>query len=315
MLENRRYLGLYIVTLLILSGCSSTDPSELIPKTYHKKMTIQQGYQHASTLPSDQRLLNALKQRNLVISETGQVLPIFEAVCNAKLYYRFSPNTPMPSFVGKHRDLLSGFYLDLNIENNNWFLIKSQANKGSKEALSIVAEKLKPRLNIKDLIILKAPETTSQSALANLDDYTKQLFTNHRTQIITSTKPTVKGLERALIVGDDVLADCTKNVDFITEAQTKYRSQNDLDELVLSLPRDADFNQLTRQKLLMIQGQYLTKYAKTLDYSVYLKGIRNDRCQTLSPSNSDYVYCVERKRDASNKIKDGPFIFKKQSNK
>ncbi|MBH0027550.1 hypothetical protein I6F53_11195 [Pseudoalteromonas sp. SWN29] len=315
MLKNTRYLGLYVVILLMLSACSSTDPREMIPKVYKQKIKIQQGYQHSSTLPSDQRLLHALKQRNLVISDTGQVLPMFAGLCNAQLYYRVSSNTVMPSFVGKHRDLLSGFYLELNTADNNWFLIKSQTNKDSKEMLSGVVSKLKTRLNEQDLIILKVPENTPQSALVNLESYAKQLFTNNRTQLITSIKPKIKGLERALIVGNDVLADCSKNADFITKAQTEYTPTDSLAELVLSLPSNADFNQLTHQKVLMSQGQYLTIDAKTVNYSAYLKGINRDSCQTMSHLNPDYIYCFERKQDASDLISDGPFIIEKKSKK
>jgi hypothetical protein len=315
MLKNTRYLGLYVVFLLMLSACSSTDPRELIPPTYEQKIKIQQGYQHSSTLPSDQRLLHALKQRNLVISDTGQVLPMFAGMCEAQLYYRLSPNTVMPSFVGKHRDLLSGFYLELNPADTNWFLIKSQTNKDSKEALSGVVSKLKTHLNEQDLIILKAPENISQSALVNLESYAKQLFTDNRTQLITSTTAKGKGLERALIVGDDVLADCSKNADFITNAQTEYAPTDSLVELVLSLPSNADFNQLTHQKVLMAQGLYLTNDAKTVSYSAYLKGINSDRCQTMSHLNPNYIYCDKRKRDARDLISDGPFIIKKKSKK
>lgn len=315
MLKDTRYLGLYIVILLMLSACSSTDLSKMIPESPGQKIKITQGYQHTSTLPSDKRLLHALKKRNLVISDTGQVLPFFEEVCNAQLYHRLLPNTLMPSFVGKHRDLLSGFYLELNIADNNWFLIKSQTNKDSKEVLSSVVSKLMTRLNEQDLIILKAPENTPKSALVNLESYAKQLFTNNRTQLITSTKPKIKGLERALIVGNDVLADCSKNADFITKAQTKYTPTDSLVELVLSLPSNADFNQLTHQKVLMSQGQYLTNDDKTVSYSAYLKGINRDSCQTMSHLNPDYIYCFERKQDASDSISDGPFILKKKSKK
>ncbi|WP_165725273.1 hypothetical protein [Pseudoalteromonas sp. SA25] len=315
MLKNTRYLGLFIVILLMLSACSSTDPREKIPITYKQKIKIQQGYQHTSTLPSDKRLLHALKQRNLVISDTGQVLPMFAGVCNAQLYYRLSPNTLMPSFVGKHRDLLSGFYLELNTADNTWFLIKSQTNKDSKEVLSGVVSKLKTRLNEQDLIILKVPENTPQSALVNLESYAKQLFTHNRTQLITSTKPKIKGLERALIVGNNLLADCSKNADFITQAQKEYAPTDSLVELVLSLPSNADFNQLKHQKVLMSQGQYLTNDDKTVNYSAYLKGINSDRCQTISHLNPDYIYCDVRKRDASDLISDGPFIIKKKSKK
>ncbi len=186
-----RTLSLYFVLFFLLWGCAVDKR----PDHYTAAIPVSSSLAaHASHLPQHSELQNALKHRNLIISETGEVLPINQSVCNSQLFYRLTQAT-FPQYVGKHQDLLSGFYIDVARVNNDWVVVdtdndftQSQSKNQSQLTLHTLAQTLTPKLMRHDAIIIRPEPGLTRSNLKQLLQLTKVQFSKQRLQFVVPEK-------------------------------------------------------------------------------------------------------------------------------
>ncbi|MCL1051206.1 hypothetical protein L2755_16460 [Shewanella abyssi] len=186
-----RTISLYFLLFFLLWGCAVDKR----PDHYVSAISVSSSLAaHASTLPQHRELQIALKHRNLIISETGEVLPINQSVCQSQLIYRVTQGA-FPQYVGKHQDLLSGFYLDVARVNNDWLVVDTdndfaqvQSKTPSQLTLNTLLLALKPRLMSRDVIIIRPEPELTRSNLKQLIDSIKAQLPKHPLQFVVADK-------------------------------------------------------------------------------------------------------------------------------
>jgi hypothetical protein len=186
-----RTISLYFLLIFLLWGCAVDKR----PDHYISAIPVSRSLAaHASHLPQHSQLQNALKQRNLIISETGEILPINQSVCNAALFYRVTDAT-FSQYVGKHQDLLSGFYIDVIRVNNDWVVVDTDNDFTQSQrrlTLPALALALTPKLMRHDAIIIRPEPETRLSDLKQLLQSAKAQFPQHSLQFVVAEKYVVQ---------------------------------------------------------------------------------------------------------------------------
>ena len=105
----------------------------------------------------------------------------------------------------------------------------------------------------------------------------------------------------AIEVEGDLLTHCRARNHFIgapLRSAASLETYSD-EELVLSLPSDANFSKLSKQRNLLEKGQYLASSGKINALSQGSSANSDTSyCQTLSPSDPDYKYCRPTKKNS-----------------
>ncbi|MGB3724934.1 MAG: hypothetical protein WA981_04145 [Glaciecola sp.] len=166
----RYAFSLRLWMLLIASAFTVSCANDKRPEAYVNPISVVQHFpQHASTLSKHQSLLSALKQRNLVIDKSGTVLPITESTCGTNLYYRITgPN--LPSVIGEHQDLLSGFYIDVAYRQQ-WQVVDTDYHFSTQNDgfnLSLLLSALLPVINNNEHLVVRTPAKTNPQKLLEL---------------------------------------------------------------------------------------------------------------------------------------------------
>ncbi|QQX81730.1 hypothetical protein JK628_07805 [Shewanella sp. KX20019] len=186
-----RTISLYFLLVFLLWGCAVDKR----PDHYVSAISVSSSLAaHASSLPQHSDLQNALKHRNLIISETGEVLPINQSVCQSQLFYRVT-QAAFPQYVGKHQDLFSGFYIDVARVNNNWVVVDTdndfaqiQSQTPSQLILNELLLALTPKLMIRDVIIIRPESEITRSNLKQLIDLIEVQLPKHPLQFVVPEK-------------------------------------------------------------------------------------------------------------------------------
>jgi hypothetical protein len=319
---------IFVLVLLHINACK-TSPDELVPEKYVDLIDVKQNVQHASLLLNHQSILKALEERNLVIAENGIILPFSQAACNAQLYYKIGSSLSVPAFIGRHQDLISGFYIDLMFSNGDWQVLNNQEDGPFASLdLSVMNSFLLPLLNPFDRIVVNVVNRNnifvlSTEELTSLKEKLAQSYPSHDVEIFVNASPItqilgkqqtiIKPTQKArLVVSSDLLNTCVEHAGFMNAPLLDYDNRDpSLAHLVLALPANADFTDISEQQALMQQGWYISWDGQRLSYEGYLLSKRTDDCEQLPANHPDRIYCIERKYDAKKLISDAPFIFKK----
>lgn len=178
-----RTIGLYGLLIFLLWGCAVDKR----PDQYTSAMTVSSSLSaHASHFSQYSELQKALKYRNLSVTDAGQILPINQSVCNAALFYRITQTT-LPQYIGKHQDLLSGFYIDVARVNQSWLVVDTDndfSTIGNQQNLTKVAASLMAKMMRQDVIIIRPAPGLDSDSLIDLAQTAKTLFLGHRLQFI-----------------------------------------------------------------------------------------------------------------------------------
>lgn len=178
-----RTVWLYCLLIFLLWGCAVDKR----PDQYTSAITVSGSLSaHASHLSQYTDLQKALKYRNLSVTDAGEVLPINQSVCNAALFYRVT-QTNLPQYIGKHQDLLSGFYIDVAQVNRSWLVVDTDNDfsaVNNQQQLTDVAASLTPKMMRQDVIIIRPAPGLDSASLIDLAQTAKTLFQGHRLQFI-----------------------------------------------------------------------------------------------------------------------------------
>ena len=182
-----RTVWLYGLLILLLWGCAVDKR----PDQYTTAINVSSSLSaHASRLNQHSELQQALKLRNLTVTATGEILPINQSVCNAALYYRLT-QAQLPQYIGRHQDLLAGFYIDVALLQQRWSVVDADNDfKGAskQQDFAELAANLSPRLLAGDAIIIRPAPGLTNSNISQLVTLSKSLFSGHRLQFIVPPK-------------------------------------------------------------------------------------------------------------------------------
>lgn len=180
-----RTVGLYGLLIFLLWGCAVDKR----PDQYTSAIAVSGSLSaHASHLSQYKDLQKALKYRNLSVTDAGQILPINQSVCNAALFYRVT-QASFPQYVGKHQDLLSGFYIDVARVDHRWLVVDTDNDfsaVSNQQDLTEVAASLMPKMMRKDTIVIRPAPGLDSSSLTDLVQTAKSLFLGHRLQFVVA---------------------------------------------------------------------------------------------------------------------------------
>ncbi|WP_119969309.1 hypothetical protein [Shewanella japonica] len=335
-----------LLVALMFTGCAVDKR----PDSYKPAINISPSIAaHASLLSKDQALQHALERRNLVISRTGEVLPLNQNVCQSALYYQIS-DRPLPSYIGQHQDLLSGFVLKVIYSDEQWKVVNPEREL---MPLNDFYEDFSDTFSAQDQLIFQPSANTTNAQLKQLMQVVSQVFEQHANSFIVSASQaasvktagfqaiTTKANSQqrfirssshgvtqiqvndsfgdsetlAIIFESDPLTACMKtNTNLVNDPvndELKPPLKIDQQLLVATLPKDADFNQLAEQEALFSEGVYLNIWGDKKPYGDNNKLIA-DRC--IKPESHLLAECSSRIGDGNTKTVNGRAILRRVNN-
>ena len=177
----------FALYLLFVQGCAVDKRTEDYKPIVNVTAMLPS---HASELPDKQPLQNQLLKRNLVVDDSGEVLPINGRACDTDLYYRIS-QLPLATAIGRHRDLYTGFYLELAPVTDTWQVVLTDNQFAEYQttgiSLSTLTVTLGSQLSSADKFIIRPqpdlPLARYQALKASLErsfpEYRKQWILTH----------------------------------------------------------------------------------------------------------------------------------------
>jgi hypothetical protein len=187
---SRQFSLLFVLGLcsvLFVSGCAVDKR----PEAYSNAIVVSSAFPaHGSSQPQYAAVQSALLNRNLLIADNGDVLPVMKSMCEADMLYRVT-STNLPSYVGRHQDLFAGFYLDVAFVNGSWKVVSSDNNfaqVNSEFELSLLASVLIPRVTTSDVFIVRPQPNISAKALKDLLASVQSLLPAKRTRFVVENK-------------------------------------------------------------------------------------------------------------------------------
>ena len=331
---SRQYPLLFLLSLfsvLVVSGCAVDKR----PETYSNAIAVSSAFPaHGSAKAQYAALQQALLQRNLLIADNGDVLPVMRGMCEADMLYRVTSSN-LPTYIGQHQDVFTGFYLDVALVNSSWKVVSTDndfTQFTSEFDLALLASVLTPRMMPSDEIYIRPQPGVTENELADLLAAVQSLLPVKRTHLVVSSALSTSAAQdrmffklnytanaelQAFAVSTSPVIACMQAHNFVQPPSKKFISNtkaNDLPSVVNVLPSNADFSQLAKQQSLFTSGQYLTINGDVLKYSTYQKLQAGSRCSRLAPSDPLYKYCEDRKQDVSTDYIRRKATMRKQGN-
>lgn len=172
-----------LCSVLFVSGCAVDKR----PEAYSNAIVVSSAFPaHGSSQPQYAAVQSALLNRNLLIADNGDVLPVMKSMCEADMLYRVT-DINLPGYVGRHQDLLAGFYLDVAFVNGSWTVVSTDndfTQLTSEFELSLLANVLMPRVTTSDVFIIRPQPNISAKALGDLLASVQSLLPVKRTRFV-----------------------------------------------------------------------------------------------------------------------------------
>ena len=303
------------VVATVLSGCGATDKR---PGIYDNIIEVKTRLPaHASRLASHTSLQQALIKRNLVIAESGDILPVNGGSCGTPLYYRFtSPSLPL--YMSSHAELYAGYYADVDKIDQQWQIVDTDLSfshtRPTGVSVSLFAMSLSGKLAPNDTVFVRPSPQTSPDDQRDLISQVKRLLPgvkvkgisrNSNTQInasVASSKARLRELidtkQSAVgtVVDEQVLLACSELRDFINPVSVRtVQSRYTPEEAIEALPSDADFTALDKQQMLLPSDKYMTVDGDIVEYTAYFQKRQQDPCASGNSQNA--ALCRKRVND------------------
>ena len=181
--------------LLFVQGCAvDKRPEDYKPMVNVTAMLPS----HASDLPDKQPLQKELLNRNMVVSDSGEVFPINASACDTELYYRVT-QLPLATVIGRHRDLYTGFYLDMAPAGDTWQVVLTDNQFTDYQttgiSLSTLTVTLGSQLSPGDRLIIRPQPDLSLAQYQGLKAALERSFPDYRKKwILTHSQAKTLGL-------------------------------------------------------------------------------------------------------------------------
>ena len=313
--SRRKTLLAATVVATVLSGCGATDKR---PESYQDVFQVSTRLPaHASRLASHNSLQQALIKRNLVIAESGDILPVNGRSCGTPLYYRFiSPSLPV--YMSSHAELYAGYYADVDKIDQQWQIVDTDLSfshtRPTGVSVSLFAMSLSGKLAPKDTVFIRPSPQTSPDEQKALISQVKRLLPgvkvkgisrNSNTQINASVASSEARLRELIdtkqsavgtVVDEQVLLACSELRDFINPVSVRtVQSRYTPEEAIEALPPDADFTALDKQQMLLPSDKYMTVGGDIVEYTAYFQKRQQDPCASGNSQNA--ALCRKRVSD------------------
>lgn len=186
---SRLYPLLFLLSLfsvLFMSGCAVDKR----PDAYSNAITVSSAFPaHGSAKAQHAALQQALLQRNLLIADNGDVLPVMRGMCEADMLYRVTSSN-LPPYIGQHQDVLTGFYLDVALVNGSWKVVSTDndfTQFTSEFDLALLASVLTPRMMPSDEIYIRPQPGVTENELADLLAKVQSLLPVKHTRLVVNS--------------------------------------------------------------------------------------------------------------------------------
>ena len=303
------------VVATVIRGWGATDKR---PPIYKDSVKVKARLPaHASRQASHTSLQQALMKRNLVIAESGDILPVNGSSCGTRLYYRFtSPSLPL--YMSSHAELYAGYYADVDKIDQQWQIVDTDLSfshtRPTGVSVSLFAMSLSGKLAPNDTVFIRPSPQTSADEQKALISQVKRLLPgvkvkgisrNSNTQINASVASSEARLRELIdtkksavgtVVDEQVLLACSELRDFINPVSVRtVQSRYTPEEAVETLPPDADFTALDKQQMLLPSDKYMTVGGDIVEYRAYFQKQQQDPC--VSGNSQNAALCRKRVND------------------